>query len=714
MKKIILSSLFFLVFLSFVFLNAQWVKTYGESTSEIASLILPTSDGGFIIAGFTQIPLNWTTSDVWFLKLDIEGKIEWQNAFHSEDKDISLLSMWQTNDGGYAAAGLWSYVSSDIDEFWIINFSSSGNINSIKYRVIKGGYLVKSIRKTDDGGLLLMGNSSSGLAGEDVWIIKLSQTLDKEWQYTYGGINDDRTFSIQQTSDGGYILTGSTFSFGVGGEDIWVLKLSGAGDIEWQRTYGGADDDKAYSIQQTSEGGYILAGSTFSFGVGGEDIWVLKFSDAGDIEWQRTYGGTDDDRAYSIQQTSDGGYIIGSNTRSLDTGDELSLVLKLTNFGDVEWQKIYGIGLGEKANTIKHSSDGGYIVAGTISSFGAGKSDFWVLKLLQDGNIGMPCRFIQDASITVIDTYILPEDVILSPGNVDINIYEPPIHDYSQQSTNAVVYELCSLKPLLAIHTSDGGTTDPEPGTHIYDFGTEVSITAKPDTGGEFTGWSGDATGSDNPISITLDEDKSVTASFFVLKYALKIIAGEGGTTNPKPGIYSDAPGTEVIVEAVPNTGYKFSEWSGDVSGTDNPIIITLDSNKSVTANFITLGNMRSVDGVTRVKCFIVSAVYGSPSHPYVKILRDFKGKYLLPNKIGQELVNLYYKYSPLIADFVSEHKMNKFAIRLYLFPIVVFSYSMVHFGSLPTTVMLIFISTLSFLFVDCWRRSRIRGLNIY
>ena len=165
-------------------------------------------------------------------------------------------------------------------------------------------------------------------------------SLNAQWAITYGGSSRDYADSVQQTSDGGYIVRGSTQSFGAGGNDIWILKLSPAGDIEWQKTYGGNySGEFAHSIQPTNDGGYIVVGETDSFGAGESDIWILKLSPDGDIEWQRTYGGSSSDRASSFLPTNDGGYIIAGYTESFGAGLNDIWILKLSPDGEVEWQR---------------------------------------------------------------------------------------------------------------------------------------------------------------------------------------------------------------------------------------------------------------------------------------------------------------------------------------------------------------------------------------
>jgi hypothetical protein len=161
-----------------------------------------------------------------------------------------------------------------------------------------------------------------------------AQTIPTEvtWAKSYGGAKVDWAFSIQQTSDGGYIVAGETYSFGTGGWDFWVLKLNSSGSVVWQKTCGGADSEEAYSIHQTNDGGYIVAGETYSFGAGDysdSDFWVLKLNSDGTVSWQKRYGGEYWDEAHSIQQTSDSGYIVAGDTRSFGAGAADFWVLKL-------------------------------------------------------------------------------------------------------------------------------------------------------------------------------------------------------------------------------------------------------------------------------------------------------------------------------------------------------------------------------------------------
>jgi len=196
------------------------------------------------------------------------------------------------------------------------------------------------------------------------------------------------------------------------------------------------------------------------------------------------------------------------------------------------------------------------------------------------------------------------------------------------------------------------------------------------------------------------------------VQYTLTISAYTGGTTNPSSGTHTYDSATRVQVEAIPNINYKFSHWTGDVPSdheNDNPITITMDSDKSITANFTEISDEGEDQsgGLFGLKlpCFIATAAYGSPLHPHLDILRDFRDKYLLPSRLGRMLVYLYYEYSPFVADLIAKHKVLKVVVRINLLPFVAFSYSMLHFGPIITAVMLAFIFMLPIFLISFFQR---------
>jgi hypothetical protein len=273
-------------------------------------------------------------------------------------------------------------------------------------------------------------------------------------------------------------------------------------------------------------------------------------------------------------------------------------------------------------------------------------------------------------------------------------------HD-SISKTNSHEVSVNVMNLILTIQAGAGGTTSPSPGSYVYGLGAEVSITASPDTGCRCTGWTGDVPPgceNDNPITITMDSDKTITANF-IAQHTLTIATGTGGTTDPAPGSYPHDHGTQVSVTAtVTSTGYQWSHWSGDASGSANPITITMDRDKSITANFTPPDPEKPGDGDGGGKkggCFIATAAYGSPIHPHLDVLRDFRDEYLITNGFGRKFVELYYRYSPGIASFIAKHKLLKVAVRVNLLPVIVFSSLMVHFGPVASALILVFILVL-------------------
>jgi len=218
-----------------------------------------------------------------------------------------------------------------------------------------------------------------------------SSTTAVEWNKTYGGTDFDYAHSVQQTSDGGYIVAGATESFGAGEADFWLFKIDSYGSVEWNRTFGGSAMDAARSVQQTSDGGYVTVGVTHSFGdwLYG-DCWLIKTDANGDMLWNKTYGGANIEDAWGgVQQTSDGGYIIAGNTASFGAGSADYWLIKTDANGDMVWNKTYG---GEEADqpfSVQQTSDGGYVMVGSADSFKTGMFDgeIWLVKTDEYGNV---------------------------------------------------------------------------------------------------------------------------------------------------------------------------------------------------------------------------------------------------------------------------------------------------------------------------------------
>ena len=432
-KKLALFSIFILISINIYAQvpGIQWKKCLGGTGDDRANYIKQTSDGGFIIAGQTNsnngdVSGNHGGYDSWIVKLSNSGDIEWKKCLGGNGTDVST-SIQQTNDGGFIVAGYTSSNDSNVSgnhggyDYWIVKLSNSGDIEWQKCLGGENDDRANSIQQTNDGGYIVAGRSASiygdvsgNHCGYDYWIVKLNSLGDIEWQKCLGGNGPEVSTSIQQTNDGGYIVAGYTFSNNSdvsgnhGGDDYWIVKLNNSGDIEWRKCYGGTHDDYAKCIQQTNDGGFIVAGYTLSNDgdVSGNhdsngtyyDGWIVKLNNLGDIEWQKCLGGTNDDYATYIQQTSDGGFIVAGYTDSND-GDVSGnhglyggyrhdyWIVKLSNSGDIEWQKCLGGTNNDYATCIQQTNDGGFIVGGYACSNNGdvsgnhGTNDAWIVKL---------------------------------------------------------------------------------------------------------------------------------------------------------------------------------------------------------------------------------------------------------------------------------------------------------------------------------------------
>jgi len=404
-------------------IGVQWQKSLGSSSVDIANCVQQTGDGGYIILGQTQNTNNGDVVgnngnwDYWLVKLDNAGVIQWKKCFGGTTVDQGL-SVRQTTDGGYILAGFSNSLDGDVsgnhsqNDYWIVKVDGTGIIQWQKSLGGSGADMAYEINQTSDGGYIVVGQSISNnfdVTGNhgltDYWLVKLDGTGVIQWQKSLGGTNNDYGTSVQQTSDGGFIVAGYSISNNGdvsgnnGNFDYWIVRLTAGGAIQWQKCFGGSGDDKAYQIRQTTDGGYIIAGQSNSLDSnvtnnnGGYDMWVVKINSFGTLIWQKCLGGTGSDIGTTIQQTTDGGYVVAGYSNSSDgniignQGANDCWIVKLDGSANILWQKSLGGSFDEIGRYIQQTSDGGYIVAGQSTSnngdvFGNhGAEDYWVVKL---------------------------------------------------------------------------------------------------------------------------------------------------------------------------------------------------------------------------------------------------------------------------------------------------------------------------------------------
>jgi len=376
-------------------LGQGWTKTFGGGSDDFGFSVEQTTDGGYIITGSTYSFGNGA-ADVWLIKTDVNGDEEWNQTFGGSDEDEGI-GVQQTTDGGYILTG---YTQSDV---WLLKTDSQGNEEWNQTFGEIGGSNTdtgNSVQQTTDGGFIIAGwTHSFGNGWSDVWLIKTDSNGNEEWNKTFGGSGSDYGFSVEQTTDGGYIITGWTDSFGNGSYDVWLIKTDSNGNEEWNQTFGGTNSDVGYSVQQTDDGGYIVTGYTNSFGNGGYDIWLIKTDSNGDSLWTKTYGGISGDGGFSVQQTTDGGYIITGYTNSFGNGANDVWLIKTDSNGNEEWNQTFGGSDDDWSSSVEQTTDGGYIITGYTDSFGNGVADVWLIKTDSNGNletstiVGLPTKY---------------------------------------------------------------------------------------------------------------------------------------------------------------------------------------------------------------------------------------------------------------------------------------------------------------------------------
>ncbi|MBP9882139.1 MAG: T9SS type A sorting domain-containing protein [Chitinophagales bacterium] len=453
----------------------EWQNTIGGTGYEFLYFAEQTTDGGYILGGYSISGISSDKAeesigaeDYWVVKLNAAGDVEWENTIGGGNTDF-LWTMDQTADGGFilggrsiSGGGVGDKSESKIgnDDYWVVKLNAAG---VVEWENTIGGLgydLLFTVSQTIDGGYIIGGTSDSNISGDktearvgntDIWVLKLNSSGSIVWQNDIGGLMNENIYSIEETQDGGFIIGGYSDS-GISGDkteanigftDYWVVKLDSAGGVVWDNTIGGSSGDQLYSLQETDDGSYIVAGVSSSgisgdkteVSKGGSDYWIMKLSTSGSIIWQKTYGGLGSDLLYSnsITQTNDGGYIVGGYSISGNGGDKTeanngswdSWILKLDGAGNIEWQNTIGGPGSDYIFTAQQTQDGGYILGGySYSGIGGdkteaniGDADYWVIKL--EGNCLLAteiCNGIDDDCNGMVDDGVTVSISITTSG----------------------------------------------------------------------------------------------------------------------------------------------------------------------------------------------------------------------------------------------------------------------------------------------------------
>lgn len=423
-----------------------------------------TTDGGVIGGGRSRSGISGDKSegqiggfgyDYWVVKLDNNGVLEWENTIGGDNND-HLNSIIQTSDGGYLIGGeTASDISGDKDEdswgwdYWVLKLNSSGVIVWQNTIGGTGSDYLMSVAQTSEGGFILAGHSNSdasidktenSIGFQDYWVVKIDAVGEIEWDHTIGGTNNEYVEEIIQTSDGGYMLVGNSYSDisgdktedQIGSIDFWIVKLDATGEVLWDNTIGGFDSDYLETIIQTSDGGYLIGGQSVSDAgadkeensMGESDYWVLKLDQNGSIVWQNTIGGNRNEYVGVVMEDADGGYLVGGGSNTWLDGDKTDdtnggfdyWVLKLNSTGNIVWQNSIGGTNHDIINKLIKSPDGDYILVGDSASDasgdksenGYGHEDYWFVKIsnllqVDDETLGQIIKIVPNPGIDVIN-----------------------------------------------------------------------------------------------------------------------------------------------------------------------------------------------------------------------------------------------------------------------------------------------------------------------
>jgi hypothetical protein len=366
--------------------------------------VIQTSDGGYALVG-------WTTSyganansyegrAAWLVKTDANGNVEWNKTYNGDDFNAVV----QTSDGGYVMAGAsWNQTRSAFDLF-VVKTGSQGNMQwSLTYIPdSSAGYLDwgdgYSLIQTANGGYIVAGSVRDPPDNPGTywcsWVVKLTANGQVQWGRSYD-LNDldAGAHDIIQTTDGGYAFAGAALSYGGNGGKMWLVKIDANGNEQWNQTYlgRGGPTDGANSLVQTSDGGYTIAGYTYSSGTGYSDAILIKTDSSGNMIWKQTYGEAGENSgANSLIQTSDGGYLLAGYTNSSGAGTADVWAVKTDSLGNQEWNETFGGAGYSEATSVIQTSDGGYTLAGYSNSFGSGSYDFLLVKLASSSSTPSP------------------------------------------------------------------------------------------------------------------------------------------------------------------------------------------------------------------------------------------------------------------------------------------------------------------------------------
>jgi hypothetical protein len=340
----------------------EWEKTFGGSSYDYGYSVQQTTDGGFIIAGYTD-SYGAGGNDVYLIKTDGSGNELWSKTFGGSSGDYGR-SVQQTTDGGYIIAGHTGSFGAGGSDFYLIKTDAAGNKTWSRTFGGSSEDLAYSVQQTTDGGYIIAGYKWQD-SGWNTYLVKTDALGIEDWNKIFARAGSiDHGSSVRQTKDGGYIILGTAQASNYW-DDVYLLKTDSSGNELWSKTFGGDFEDHGSSVQQTEDGGYIIAGNTNSSDYPWHDVYLIKTDMLGNQQWSRTFGSIYDEYGYSVRQTDDGGYILAGQTDSYDIGSGGIYLVKTDDLGREIWSKTFGDSYTTFGSSVQQTEDGGYIITGT-------------------------------------------------------------------------------------------------------------------------------------------------------------------------------------------------------------------------------------------------------------------------------------------------------------------------------------------------------------
>lgn len=360
--------------------DTLWTRTYGGSESDFLHSLRKSADGGYVLAGFTE-SFGAGLKDMYLVKTDSQGNMEWDQTFGGAGtEECNYVHL--TPIGGYILAGYTTSSGPGTAAAILVKTNMEGILEWVQTYGGDGSDHFSCVQVTPDSGYILSGGTDSFGAGfTDFYLVKTDPSGNQEWFRTFGGESNDWSYVVQVTADGGYIMGGFTQYSNPLNRNMYLVKTDASGNMEWERTFGRDGHESCYSIQQTPDGGYIVGGRTESMGAGMSDMYILKLDNQGFLEWEHTYGGRNNERCMDVQQTPDGGYLLGGRTETFGAGGNDMFLVKIDSIGNEQWQQAFGGTAWEYCESFQQTTDGGCVLGGMTGSYGAGNYDFYLVKL---------------------------------------------------------------------------------------------------------------------------------------------------------------------------------------------------------------------------------------------------------------------------------------------------------------------------------------------